>query len=177
MFRDLARILKENPAEFPFGVVGIPMALAVQRVSSLFLASEGSLSNRAMSTLPVVEFLGVLLLFVLIVQFAIVMLVSVYAFDKANDLWKTNRGQRQLFIGITGVFVFSFLLLTIAQLPGLGSIQQGLFHTLAPVALICASFTSLSRDDVRLQKILVGVLWFMALTMTFSPVISRVIGL
>jgi hypothetical protein len=175
MFRDLARILKENPADFPFGVVGIPMALAIQHVSSLFLPLERSQINQVMFVLPV-ELLGVLLLIVLIVQFAIVMLVSVYAFDKADDLWKTTRGKRLLLIGITGVFVFSFLLLTIAQLPGQSPIQQGLFHSLAPVALICASFTSLSRDDVGLQGILAFVLWGMALTMTIGHVISRVIG-
>lgn len=150
MTNDFIRLLKKNPAEFPFGLIGIPMALAVQNIAEKVNWND-----------PFSRWTLLPILFVTLFQFAYVMSISVFALDKAMELWRSTLGKFRLVIGMVGAILFSLLLLLEVIIPKepwtllLHPIEMWSFGCFATLALVLLPFISFWRNDPGTVLVLV----------------------
>jgi hypothetical protein len=123
----LLKILNDNSANFAFGLIGVPMALAAQNIVKV---AEMGTSN---AYGPLIA---------LLLQFTVFMLISTYA------LQVTRSGNR-FFFSVACMAAFSFVLIYItASLPCTERLVQAmLFLCVVPIVSLCIAHIELLEDD------------------------------
>jgi drug/metabolite transporter superfamily protein YnfA len=117
---------------------------------------------------------------VLAIQIAVAVLVSTYAFKQAADLWKEERGRKELAGGIFGIAVFAVFLLLISLLPTSAAggriqpVQTGVFLCFAALSLVCTPFIRLFKENHLEENMMamLAILSFLAFLMSFFLVVN-----
>ncbi len=157
MANSFIKLLEENPAEFPFGLIGIPMALAVQSIAERFKSQADPISFQTLFSIMAL----------LVVQFAYAMSISVYVLDRSVELWE-KRPLRFL-TGVIGVMAFAMLLLLEVTLPNTVSglsllpLQIWTLFCFADLAFLWIPFVTLPRTNPDNLHLAVFVLMALAI--------------
>lgn len=139
----LIEIFGKHPADFSFGLMGVPMALAAANVA------------RPVAMLQLEHVLeSIVLLVALSIQFSVAMLLSVYALDQVLTIWKPAKG-RLLFL-MVGMGIFALLLVIISVVPPstpplfgvIGFIQGLVFVCMWLLILLCGAFAPILKEHL-----------------------------
>jgi len=136
-------IIEKNPADFSFGLMGVPMALAAANIARPVATFDPNHVGKCLA-----------LLLVLCFEFGVAMLLCVYALDKAADIWKTASGRWCLSVLMLVVVLFSLVLIIISVIPpcaqilGIEIIQVLLWSCMALLLLLCGAFVRILKQHM-----------------------------